>query len=141
MNLDVILAMSMELFMIHFYFSSIIEKGIYTGCGKTRGCFGAPNGCIDQENCRFLASWKPQCENEQQTCDEESITKFRWEIMAKPETLGVLKKDDDFTWVALAFSKDKKLGDDLTFTCTNSPTGKEVCLFKNKSFWDFPIIL
>ena len=110
----------------------IIEKGIYTGCGKTRGCFAAPIGCIDSEDCLFLASWKPQCEDGKQPCDEESITKFRWEIMAKPEDLRVLKNDDVFSWVALAFSNDKKLGDDLTFPCTNAPLGKEVCY--NTSF-------
>ena len=54
--------------------------------------------------------------------------------MAKPETLGVLKKGDDFSWVALAFSKDKKLGNDLTFPCTNAPSGREVGLFKNEAF-------
>ena len=46
--------------------------------------------------------------------------------MAKPEDLRVLKNDDEFSWVALAFSNDKKLGDDLTFPCTNAPLGKDV---------------
>ena len=121
----------MEIFTQYFYCLWIVEKGIYTGCGKTRGCFATPSGCIEKEDCLFFASWKPQCENEKQPCDNESISKFRWEIMAKPENLGVSKNDDEFSWVALAFSKDKKLGDDLTFPCTNAPLGKEVSLFRN----------
>ena len=46
--------------------------------------------------------------------------------MSKPKELGVLQNDDEFSWVALAFSKDKKFGEDLTFPCTNAPSGKKV---------------
>jgi len=62
------------------------------------------------------------------TCDEESITQFRWEVMARPEELGTLKKDNEFSWIAVAFSKDKKLGDDLIFPCTNAPDEKLVII-------------
>ena len=62
------------------------------------------------------------------TCDEESITQFRWEVMAKPQELGTLENDDEFSWIAVAFSNDKKLGDDLTFPCTNAPDEKLVMI-------------
>ena len=34
---------------------------IYNGCGKTKGCFGYPTGCIQTENCSLLAAWQPDC--------------------------------------------------------------------------------
>ena len=67
--------------------------------------------------------------NNSQACDRKSIKKFQWEIMAKPEELGVLKSDDAFSWVALSLSSDKKFGDELTFPCTNAPGAKEVKTF------------
>ena len=62
--------------------------------------------------------------------------------MSKPKELGVLQNDDEFSWVALAFSKDKKFGEDLTFPCTNAPNGKKVRIVFNlmeKLMW-YPIL-
>lgn len=30
----------------------------YFGCGKTKGCFGNPQGCVEAENCQQLVSYK-----------------------------------------------------------------------------------
>ena len=48
--------------------------------------------------------------------------------MARPEELGTLTKDNEFSWIAVAFSKDEKLGDDLIFPCTNDPDEKLVII-------------
>ena len=34
-----------------------------------------------------------------------------------------------YSWVAVAFSADQRLGRDLVFPCTNAPDGKNVILY------------
>ena len=59
----------------------------------------------------------------------ESIQRFHWDIMANPKELGVLK-NSDYSWAAVAFSSDRRIGKDLVFPCTNDPKAKEVKLRK-----------
>ena len=35
----------------------------------------------------------------------------------------------DYSWVAVAFSADQRLGRDLVFPCTNAPDGKNVRIY------------
>ena len=71
-------------------------------------------------------------------CDVESIKRFEWELMARPNLLegaNYLGNDDHmvrYSWVAVAFSADQRLGRDLVFPCTNAPDGKNVsiCLIR-----------
>ena len=60
-------------------------------------------------------------------CEVESIKRFRWELMAVPSKLqGGREIAPKYSWVAVAFSSDKRLGKDLVFPCTNDPSGSEV---------------
>ena len=45
--------------------------------------------------------------------------------MAKTHTLRVAP-ENGFSWVAVAFSKDKLMGKDLVLPCTNAPNGEQV---------------
>ena len=48
---------------------------------------------------------------------------------ARPKWANHLGNDDhmvDYSWVAVAFSADQRLGRDLVFPCTNAPEGKNV---------------
>ena len=45
--------------------------------------------------------------------------------MAKTHNLRVAP-ENGFSWVAVAFSKDKLMGKDLVFPCTNAPNGEQV---------------
>ena len=55
--------------------------------------------------------------------------------MARPGRLkgaNYLGNDDhmvDYSWVAVAFSADQRLGRDLVFPCTNAPDGKNVRIY------------
>ena len=55
------------------------------GCGKTKGCYRDPAGCLEEE-CSVLATWKAK----------EDLVEFE------------LSADTD-GWVALGFSLDKKM--------------------------------
>ena len=61
--------------------------------------------------------------------------------MAKPQELGTLENDNEFSWIAVAFSNDKKLGDDLTFPCTNAPDEQMVTIFTMFNLKHFQMIL
>ena len=55
--------------------------------------------------------------------------------MARPDRLegaNYLGNDDhmvDYSWVAVAFSADQRLGRDLVFPCTNAPDGTNVRIY------------
>ena len=40
------------------------DNSIYVGCGKTKGCFGYPTGCIESKDCSLLTTWAPDCEKD-----------------------------------------------------------------------------
>ena len=46
--------------------------------------------------------------------------------MSKPVNLGISERNGEFYWVAVAFSQDTKLGDDLILPCSDAPNAKEV---------------
>ena len=45
------------------------QVGIYSECGKSKGCFAAPTGCIETKNCPFMATWQPLCEVTLERCE------------------------------------------------------------------------
>ena len=45
------------------------QVGIYSECGKSKGCFAAPIGCIGRKNCLFIATWQPLCEMTRKRCE------------------------------------------------------------------------
>ena len=71
---------------------------IYNGCGKSKSCFGIPSKCLDEAKCDFAASWKP------------SGDQFEFEMF---------RKDGTGNYVAVGFSKDSKMGEELVLACAN----------------------
>ena len=71
---------------------------IYKGCGKSKSCFGIPSKCLEENACDFAASWKP------------SGDQFEFEMY---------RKDGTGNYVAVGFSKDSKMGEDLVLACAN----------------------
>ena len=60
--------------------------------------------------------------------------------MARPNLLegaNYLGNDDHmvrYSWVAVAFSADQRLGRDLVFPCTNAPDGENVRIYLSVSY-------
>ncbi|CAL8073451.1 unnamed protein product [Calicophoron daubneyi] len=70
-----------------------------SGCGSVKGCLG-PAICTDA-SCAFVATWK--------LVDRNSVTYVEFELK------GNLRKPGGF--ISLAFSKDRKVGDDGVVGC------------------------
>ena len=45
------------------------QVGMFSECGKSKGCFAAPTGCIETKNCQFIATWQPLCEVTLERCE------------------------------------------------------------------------
>jgi len=76
---------------------------IYKSCAKSKSCFGFPNNCLDDKSCHLVTSWKPSGEY------------FEFEMFSK-EGAG--------KYVAVGFSKDSSMGDELVLTCANPKTAE-----------------
>ncbi|XP_050397114.1 DOMON domain-containing protein FRRS1L [Patella vulgata] len=75
--------------------SNIFTSIQWSDCGKTRGCFFHPESCTG-ENCDVAMTYMKNTEGS-----------YTFELMAKAEG-----------YVAVAFSKDKKMGEDEAALCT-----------------------
>jgi len=84
---------------------------IYKGCKNSKSCFGAPNGCLDGMDCDLFISWKPSKEY------------FEFEMFRKQGTGN---------YVAVGFSKDSNMGNELVLACAN-PTSAELYWNSGKS--------
>uniref|UniRef100_U5EVK0 Putative ferric-chelate reductase 1 n=1 Tax=Corethrella appendiculata TaxID=1370023 RepID=U5EVK0_9DIPT len=69
---------------------------IYTGCGVSKGCFGFPEGCVDQRNCRAIVTTIVQGE------------RYTFELKS-----GFNRP----AYVAFGLSFDNKMGDDSVIEC------------------------
>ena len=85
---------------------------IYTGCSDLKQCFGLPEGCVSTKDCKMITSLK--LEN------------------GKVDVELVNNEMKQANYLAMAFSGDEKMGDDLVFVC--SPTWIEDP--RVKVFWN-----
>lgn len=72
---------------------------LYHGCHSTKGCFGMPADCVSTKSCNFLVTYKT------------NGGKMDFSISAAKKPAG--------SYVALGFSDDSKMGDDLVLACVD----------------------
>ncbi|KAK4319539.1 hypothetical protein Pmani_009527 [Petrolisthes manimaculis] len=82
---------------------------IYDECGRSKGCFGAPSGCVDNKNCKMMVTYT------------KASSGFRFEIMG-PASSG---------YVAAGLSEDEKMGDDSVMVCRNLDGVMDVVMAHN----------
>jgi len=83
----------------------------YDACGKSKTCVGLPAKCVDERNCKILASWKLSGEQYE----------FEMSAMKRPGK-----------YIALGFSKDSSMGKELVLACGN-PNSAELFWNSGKS--------
>jgi len=79
--------------------SSGAKSGLYADCGSSKSCLGVPDKCIEKSNCRLFASWK------------KVSSGYEWEL-SSANRAG--------SYVAVGFSSDNKMGDDLVMACAGN---------------------
>ena len=92
---------------------TIPELRTQMSCGKTKGCFGY--GCkryVQEKRCAVLATYKYVIQSE-----NEPTLQVQLEVN---ENVLKLAPPRHF-FVSLTLSKDKTLGKDLVFVCSNNP--------------------
>jgi len=72
------------------------QSKIYKGCDKSKSCFGVPNNCLKDESCNLVASWK---------------------LSGDYFELEMFRKEGAGNYVAMGFSKDSNMGDELVLAC------------------------
>ena len=88
---------------------------IYDGCSDQKQCFGLPLGCINKTNCDFVSSLQ--------------FSERHLDIELRKNKL------EQSMHIAIAFSDDQKMGNDLVFACCPSwDSKKEVKVFWNQKF-------
>lgn len=86
-----------------------------TGCSSgSKGCFGFPSNCVETKNCDMLVTYS----------FDEANKKYNFELSKRKMSNG--------QYIALGFSNDSSMGEDLIFSCSNSPS-KE---FQVKAGWN-----
>ncbi|XP_055385328.1 putative ferric-chelate reductase 1 homolog isoform X2 [Condylostylus longicornis] len=78
----------------------------YQGCGDTKTCFGVPDGCLKEQNCRALSSINVRGEI------------YEFELKSTLQNAR---------YVAVGISEDSKMGDDLALECVQE--GNKVNLY------------
>lgn len=78
---------------------SATEDPFYDGCKSTKNCFGTPEGCVDQRNCKAAVSVLVRGE------------RYLFEIQAKKSV-----------WVGVGLSDDSLMGGDSVVECVNDGT-------------------
>nr|CAH0100345.1 unnamed protein product [Daphnia galeata] len=73
---------------------------VYEGCGTSKGCAATPSGCIGLRNCLMINTYKK--------LDDDNI---------QLEIYGQITGDE---YVAVAFSTDRKMGEDSVVECVNN---------------------
>lgn len=77
------------------------EDQFYNGCYSSKGCFGAPEGCVKTKNCKAVVA--------------TIVRGDRYEFEMK--ALG------DAKYVAVGLSEDEKMGDDSVIECVREGNG------------------
>uniref|UniRef100_A0A0C9QEG1 CG8399_2 protein n=1 Tax=Fopius arisanus TaxID=64838 RepID=A0A0C9QEG1_9HYME len=73
------------------------KRAIYSGCGTTRTCFGAPNNCIDTQDCKAVVA-----------------------ISVRGERYIFELQGESAKYIAVGLSEDDKMGDDSVVECTET---------------------
>jgi len=72
----------------------------------SNGCFGFPSNCVELQNCDMLVKY---------TFDAKD-KKYNFELIKRKSNIG--------QYIALGFSNDGRMGDDLVFSCINSQSNQ-----------------
>ena len=72
----------------------------YDGCNQNRGCFGLQEGCTSSSNCPAMVTYKYL----------QDLNQFQFKLH--------IKSVDSGRYVAVGFSNDPKMGDDLVIFCS-----------------------
>ena len=79
------------------------DESIYSGCTTgSKGCFGFPSNCVKSQDCSMLMTY----------AFDATDNKYNFELSKS--------KMDEKKYVALGFSNDRQMGDDLVFSCSSS---------------------
>lgn len=70
---------------------------VYSQCGSSKGCFGLPSNCVEKEGCEIILTFRTMNDT------------IRFELTG---ALGTRSG-----WVAMALSKDSKMGQDSVTEC------------------------
>jgi len=76
------------------------QDDIYIGCNSTKACFGIPDNCVASGKCVAVVAYYPN--------------KLKYEFEMKAKSPG---------YVSLGFSRDAKMGEDLTTNCMLQANG------------------
>lgn len=72
---------------------------IFETCFKDKGCFGVPVGCVDGNSCNLMTTYKAEG------------GELKMQLFARGLNSG--------QYVAMAFSDDLSMGEDLVYSCSN----------------------
>eukprot|EP00096_Caligus_rogercresseyi_P014050 TRINITY_DN6593_c0_g1_i2.p1 TRINITY_DN6593_c0_g1~~TRINITY_DN6593_c0_g1_i2.p1 ORF type:complete len:641 (-),score=120.12 TRINITY_DN6593_c0_g1_i2:200-2122(-) len=75
------------------------KVGEYATCGSSKGCIGTPSNCVESSSCSVMASYAPL-----------PGSKYR---------LSLTGADNRARYLALGFSLDGSMGEDLVVSCRN----------------------
>ena len=67
---------------------------VYDDCGRSKGCYGHPSGCVDERACSMMVTYKRVSETQHQL-----------------ELYGVVSATSEASYVAVAFSRDEYMVD------------------------------
>lgn len=73
----------------------------YNGCFSTKGCFGAPDGCVRSKDCKAVVAITVRGD------------RYEFEVKAPKEAI----------YVAVGLSHDDKMGDDSIVECVRQGNG------------------
>jgi len=84
-----------DLYLLGEFNPALIGKTVYAGCDDVKGCFGIPDGCVEQQNCDAVVTY---------VASEMEVYQFQLQ--------GTNEK-----YVSVGFSTDGDLGDDSVIVC------------------------
>ena len=80
--------------------NQFVTDNKYANCGKTRGCTGFPDGCVEMKNCSILYQWF-------------GISETQYNMSLE----GIA---DDKTYFAMGLSTDQIMGNDSVVACSST---------------------
>ena len=87
-------------------------NNVYNGCGKSKGCFGSPAGCVKSQSCRMIGTYA--------ATESGDVT---FSISAPGLT--------DESYVALALSEDEKMAESSVMFCYSNTNAQGVAMSFN----------
>lgn len=100
-----------------FFFKTIVfqigvpEDQFYKGCFISKGCFGAPEGCVKTKDCKAIVA--------------TTVRGDRYEFE--------LKAPKDAAYVAMGLSDDVQMGDDSVIECVKEGIGAKTYMSRTIS--------